>query len=105
MSSFFFRMYVTLYEIGSNYTIFTPLDLSRSNGKKYEPINVDYHIIYYPLFFEGYDLCPVITSSESYHWTRWIADTCPLLNTCPNLDISSDNFHWILLNSHICVYS
>ena len=32
--------------------------------------------------------------SESYHWTRWIADTCLRADTCPNLDVSSDNFHW-----------
>ena len=35
-----------------------------------------------------------IVSSESYHWTHWIADTCPLLGMCPNPDVSSDNFHW-----------
>ena len=34
-----------------------------------------------------------LMSTESYHWTRWIADTCPLLDTCPNPDVFSDNFH------------
>ena len=32
-------------------------------------------------------------SSKNYHWTRWIADTYLLLDTCPNLNMSSDNFH------------
>ena len=34
-----------------------------------------------------------LVSSESYHWTCWIADMCPLLGKCPNPDVSSDNFH------------
>ena len=34
-----------------------------------------------------------LVSSESYHWTCWIADTCPLLDKCPNPDVFSDNFH------------
>ena len=33
-------------------------------------------------------------SSESFHWTRWMVDTCPLLNTYSNTDMSSKNFHW-----------
>ena len=35
-----------------------------------------------------------LVSSKSYHWTRWISDTYLLLDTCLNLDVSSDNFHW-----------
>ena len=34
-----------------------------------------------------------LVSSESYHWTRWIADIYPLLDTCSNFNVSSDNFH------------
>ena len=36
---------------GESYTFSSSLDLNRFNGKKYESINIDYHIIY-PLFFE-----------------------------------------------------
>ena len=28
------------------------------------------------------------------HWTHWIVDTCPLLDTCPCLGVSSGNCHW-----------
>ena len=35
-----------------------------------------------------------LVSSESFYWTRWIVDTCPLLDTCLNPAISSENFHW-----------
>ena len=55
------------------------LSLSRSNSKKYEPINVDYHIIYYPLFFEFPYLCLLLKRfhiisllSSSYSiWSSW----------------------------------
>ena len=33
-------------------------------------------------------------SNEFFHWTRWILDTCPLLDTCPNLAESSEKIHW-----------
>ena len=44
-------IYIYIY-IGSSYTFFKPLDLSRSNGKKNTLINVNILIdlIYYPLF-------------------------------------------------------
>ena len=35
-----------------------------------------------------------LVSNESFHWIRWIADMCPLLDTCPNPAVSSENFHW-----------
>ena len=35
---------------GESYTFSSSLDLNRFNGQKYESINIDYHIIYYPLF-------------------------------------------------------
>ena len=38
--------------MSSSYIFFSPLNLSRSNCQKYEPINVDYNIISYFLFFE-----------------------------------------------------
>ena len=38
-------------------------------------------------------LCPRELGAACYHWTRWIVDKCPLLDTCPNPDVSSDNFH------------
>ena len=43
-------MYV--YDMGSSYTFFKPLDLSRSNGQKKTIINANILIdfIYYPLF-------------------------------------------------------
>ena len=42
---------------GESYTFSSSLDLNRFNGKKYESINIDYHIIYYLLFFEFSYLC------------------------------------------------
>ena len=34
-----------------------------------------------------------LVSNGSFHWTRWMVDTCPLLNTCLNPDMSNENFH------------
>ena len=30
----------------------------------------------------------MLVSSEFFHWTRWILDTCP------NLAVSSEKIHW-----------
>ena len=38
--------------------------------------------------------CVMLVSSEFFHWIRWILDTCPLLDTCPNLAVSSEKIHW-----------
>ena len=35
-----------------------------------------------------------LVSSEFFHWTRWILDTCLLLDTCPNLAVSNEKIHW-----------
>ena len=32
--------------------------------------------------------------SNGWHWTHWIADTCPLLDMCLYPDVSSGNCHW-----------
>ena len=32
--------------------------------------------------------------SENFHWTCWITNACPLLDTCPNPVVSSENFQW-----------
>ena len=38
-------------QVTKSCTLSTSLDLTKSNSKKYEPINIDYYIIYYPFFF------------------------------------------------------
>ena len=45
-------LYIYIYEMGSSYTFFKPLDLNKSNGKKKTLINTNILIdfFYYPLF-------------------------------------------------------
>ena len=45
-------IYIYIYEMGSSYTFFKPLDLNKSNSKKKTLINTNILIdfIYYPLF-------------------------------------------------------
>ena len=38
-------------QVTKSCTLSTSLDLTKSNSKKYEPINIDYYIIYYPFYF------------------------------------------------------
>ena len=35
-----------------------------------------------------------LVSSGSFYWTCWIVDMCPLLDTCPNLNMSSGTYSW-----------
>ena len=45
-------IYIYIYEMGSSYTFFKPLDLRRSNGQKktFIDTNILIDLIYYPLF-------------------------------------------------------
>lgn len=33
-------------------------------------------------------------SSENFHWTCWIMDMRPRVDTCPQSNVFSENFHW-----------
>ena len=44
-------IYMRWVQVTKSCTLSTSLDLTKSNSKKYEPINIDYYIIYYPFFF------------------------------------------------------
>ena len=35
----------------------------------------------------------MLVSSESFHWTWQDLDTCPRVDTCPQSNMSSENFH------------
>ena len=43
---------------------------------------------------EGWRSWTRLVSSGNCHWTHWMMDTCPPLDTCPPSNVSSGNFHW-----------
>ena len=41
---------------------------------------------------------------SSGHWTRQDTDTCPILDTCSQSNVSSGTCHWTEAGSHSCNY-